>query len=178
MKQPPKRPDFIKHYSEIVETEPSHYPGSDEIMAPGSPFGKFFGLKKLGIHHGIMPPGTRTSWPHAERDEEEFVYVISGHPEVWIDGELIKLNPGDGVGFPCETGVSHTFINNTKENVEIMVVGEKSKKENKVYYPLHPKRNKEIGEALWADAPQKKLGPHDGMPDLVREKIKRGEIKG
>lgn len=72
----------------------------DELLSIGSPFGKVFGLKRLGIHHELLPPGRRTSWPHAEKTEEEFVYVIEGTPDVWIDGNLHQLNPGDGVGFP------------------------------------------------------------------------------
>ncbi len=46
------------------------------------------------------PPGRRTSYPHAESDEEEFIYVLEGYPEVWINGYLWKLEPGDSVVFP------------------------------------------------------------------------------
>jgi len=165
-----KRPDCIKHYSEIQEKDDAHYPHSDELLSIGSPFAKIFGLKKLGIHHEVLPPGRRTSWPHAESDEEEFAYVIEGHPDVWIDGHLYRLNPGDGVGFPSGTGIAHTFINNTSENVRLLVVGEATKKTNRIIYPLHPKRNEEVGESYWADAPRQALGTHDGLPDLLRKK--------
>src|SRR4051812_19941622 len=118
------RPEFIKHWSEIQEKEPGFYrEDPTEHLGIGAPFGKFFGLKKLGIHHGVFKPGERSSWPHCESDEEEFVYVIKGNPDVWIDGEIYPLNPGDGVGFPCGCGISHTFINNTETDVEILVVG-------------------------------------------------------
>ncbi len=66
-------------------------------------------LNRLGIHHERLPPGRRTSYPHAESDEEEFIYVLDGYPEVWINGYLWKLEPGDSVGFPAGTGVCHTF---------------------------------------------------------------------
>jgi len=55
-----------------------------------------FALKALGIHHERLPPGRRTSYPHAESAEEEFVYVIEGTPDVWLDGTLHRLKPGDG----------------------------------------------------------------------------------
>mgnify|MGYP003341884052 CR=1 FL=1 len=102
------RPNFIKHYSEIQEPDNSCYKtsNSEELLSIGSPFGKAFGLKRLGIHHEFLPPGRRTSWPHAEKTEEEFVYVIEGNPDVWIDGHLYRLNPGDGVGFIPGTGIS------------------------------------------------------------------------
>lgn len=163
------RPDCIKHYQEVQEDDISCYKssGSDELLSIGSPFGKKLGLTKLGIHHELLPPGRRTSWPHAESDEEEFVYVIEGAPDAWINGRLYRLNPGDGVGFPAGTGIAHTFINNTAQNVRLLVVGEATKPENKCYYPLHPKRNEEIKQKnfLWENVPAQDLGDHDGMPD-------------
>lgn len=158
-----QRPSFIKHYSEIQEQDDSKYPGSEELLSIGSPFGKMFGLQRLGIHHEILPPGRRTSWPHAERDEEEFVYVIEGNPDVWIDGTLHRLSPGDGVGFPSGTGIAHTFINNTKADVRLLVVGERIKN-CKIHYPMHPKRNKEIGDKWWSDVPNRARGSHGGEP--------------
>ncbi len=162
------RPACIRHYEEIRQPDDSHYPGSDELLSVGSPFGKELGLTRLGIHHEELPPGRRTSWPHAESDEEEFVYVIEGRPDAWIDGELHALRPGDGVGFPAGTGVAHTFINNSDETVRLLVVGEATKKSNKICYPLHPRRNEEVGEGLWKEAPQRERGTHDGMPDQLR----------
>ncbi len=163
-----KRPEIIKHYSEIMDP-PDNYKGDPELLSIGSPFAKKLGLKKLGIHHSILPPGRRTSWPHAESDEEEFVYVIEGHPDVWIDGCLHKLGPGDGVAFPAGTGICHTVINNTKSDVRLLVVGEATKKENKIYYACHPKRNEEMKQKgfFWESWPKRELGPHDGKPDPI-----------
>jgi uncharacterized cupin superfamily protein/RimJ/RimL family protein N-acetyltransferase len=165
------RPDCIKHYSEIQEPDNSCYKtsNSDELLSIGSPFGKTFGFKRLGIHHELLPAGRRTSWPHAEKTEEEFVYVIEGIPDVWINGELYRLRPGDGVGFVPGTGVSHTFINNTDQPVRLLVVGDTNREDNKVFYPLHSERNKLIGDQCWHDIPKHDLGPHDGLPDALRK---------
>jgi len=163
------RPACIKHWQEIQDADDSGYPGSAELMAIGSPFGRVFGLTRLGIHHELLPPGRRTSWPHAEKTEEEFVYVIEGHPEVWLDGHLHRLGPGDGVGFSAGTGIAHTFINNTDTDVRLLVVGECFRTDNQVYYPLHPDRNASIGDQCWAAAPKDPLGPHDGLPDKLRQ---------
>jgi uncharacterized cupin superfamily protein len=163
-----KRPEFIKHYSEFQEAS-HYYPGSKEPMGPSSPFGKAFGLTRLGIHHQILEPGMRSSWPHAESTEEEFVYVISGNPDVWVDGHLHRLNPGDGVGFPPGTGISHAFLNNTDSQVQLLVVGDTNRADNKCAYPLDEKRNAEIKHFYWADMPKRELGPHDGLPDRLRE---------
>ena len=53
---------------------------------------------RLGIHRETLPPGRRTSWPHAGADEEEFVYVIEGAPDLWLGGEIGRLTRSDGVG--------------------------------------------------------------------------------
>lgn len=164
------RPEFIKHYSEIQDP-PGNYKGDPELLSIGSPFAKRMGLTKLGIHHELLPPGRRTSWPHAESHEEEFVYVIEGNPDVWIDGELYRLEPGDGVSFPSGTGVCHTVINNTKSDVRLLVVGEANKKENQVYYACHPEKNEELRakKLLWEEWPKREMGEHDGKPNIQPE---------
>jgi uncharacterized cupin superfamily protein len=163
------RPPCIVHYRDIRQADDCHYPSSDELLSIGSPLGRHLGLKRLGIHHEELPPGRRTSWPHAESDDEEFVFVIEGTPDVWLHGQLHRLGPGDAVGFPSGTGLAHTFLNNTETTVRLLVVGETSKKENRIVYPLHPKRNQQLGERLWHDAPEHSLGGHDGLPDAQRK---------
>lgn len=166
---PADRPEFIKHYAEIQEgPESSYYRGTKEFLSIGSPFAKRLGLARLGIHHELLPPGRRTSWPHAESAEEEFVYVIEGKPDAWINGDLHRLNPSDAVGFPAGTGISHTFINNTDADVRLLVVGEVSKTENKIYYPLNPSRREQCEGSWWHDNPRHNHGPHDGLPDRLR----------
>ncbi len=162
------RPECIKHWQEIQSEDNASYPNSAELQAISSPFGRIFGLTRIGILHEVLPPGRRTSWPHAEKTEEEFVYVIEGTPDAWIDGALHKLTPGDGVGFPPGTGIAHTFINNTDTDVRLLVVGECKRADNKVIYPLHAKRNAEIGELYWDGAPAAPLAGHDGLPDALR----------
>ncbi|MFZ4712536.1 MAG: cupin domain-containing protein [Bacteriovoracaceae bacterium] len=166
------RPSCIGNYKEFLEKDEAHYPGSDETLSHGSPIGKRLGLTRIGVHIEILAPGRRTSWPHAESSEEEFAYVIEGNPSVWIDGNLYSLVPGDFVAFPAGTGICHTFLNNTDKNCLLLVGGEASKKENKIFYPLHPLRNEEMKTKgfLWTDCPLKSLGPHDGKPDALREK--------
>lgn len=157
----PQRPDFIAHWSELEEAEPHRYAGDDEPMGIDASVGRKLGLTRIGIHHVRLPPGRRTSYPHAESAEEEFVQVLSGTPNAWIDGVLHPLKPGDSVAFPAGTGVCHSFLNNTDDEVTLLVVGEKRKPENRVRYPLHPDFERDCGFG-WADAPARPLGPHDG----------------
>ena len=117
------RPPFIANFKDFLEPDTNCYPGSDELLSIGSPIGKKLGLTKIGIHIETLPPGRRTSWPHAESLEEEFAYVIEGHPHVWIDGYLHALQPGDFVAFPAGTGISHTFLNNSEGTCRLLIGG-------------------------------------------------------
>ncbi|MFN0194946.1 MAG: cupin domain-containing protein [Aestuariivirga sp.] len=169
MPQGPDMSSVIAHYSAIEGPDDQTYPNSPELLSVSASFSQHFGLMRLGIHHERLKPGRRVSWPHAEADEEEFVYVIEGTPDVWLDGHLTRLKPGDGVGFPAGTGLAHTVINNTEEDVRILVVGEASRYRSRIHYPMHPARNAEIGERHWKDMPARPLGPHDGLPDKAQK---------
>jgi uncharacterized cupin superfamily protein len=157
-----ERPSFIAHWSTLEEpARAEYYPHSAELFAHQASLGRKLGLKRIGIHHVRVPPGRRISYPHAESAEEEFVFVVEGNPDVWIDGRLHRLSPGDSVAFPAGTGIAHTFLNDTDEEVRLLVVGEKDKPENRRRYPLNPDFEP---SDQWADAPRRELGPHDGRP--------------
>ena len=156
-----ERPSFIRNWRELEGADDSNYPGDTELMAIGAPLGKLLGLTRIGIHHERLLPGRRTSYPHAESAEEEFVYVIEGSPDVWLDGTLHRLEPGDAVGFPAGTGIGHTFLNNTPREVRLLVVGEHAVPDAKVHYPMNPEYERTIDYA-WTGAPARPLGKHDG----------------
>lgn len=172
----PDRPSFIANWRDIENSYAWQYEEDDEAMCIGASFGRRFGLTKLGIHHERLLPGRRTSFPHAESLDEEFVYVIEGEPDVWIDGYLHRLKPGDGVGFLPGTGIAHTVINNTGEEVRLLIVGEKTKPENRVFYPRHPER-RPLHPDWWENAPSRDLGPHDGLSDSRRAEKARQETE-
>ena len=166
-----ERPAFIGNYRDFIEADDSHYADSDELLSIGSPVGKKLGLQKIGIHIETLLPGRRTSWPHAESGEEEFVFVISGTPHAWVDGNIFPLAAGDFVAFPSGTGIAHTFLNDSLEPVLLLVGGEADVAGAKIIYPLHPARNEVVRKRgnLWEDAPTRVLGPHDGLPDALRQ---------
>jgi uncharacterized cupin superfamily protein len=168
---PADRPSSIVHWSKIEQADDSHYDGDDELMSIGARFGRHFGLTRLGINHERLLPGRRTSYPHAESAEEEFVYVIAGTPDVWLDGVLHRLRPGDAVGFPAGTGICHSFLNNTAGEVRLLVVGETRKPENRVFYPRNPEQA--TRPDWWSDPPTRPMSDHDGLTDRVRARRAR-----
>jgi uncharacterized cupin superfamily protein len=161
----------IVNWRAIEYGRPWQYDHHDEPMGFDAPFAGYFDLSRIGIHHIRLLPGRRTSFPHAEKTEEEFVYVIAGTPDVWLDGALHRLGPGDGVGFPAGTGLAHSFLNNTEAEVELLVVGDKSRSDNRIVYPVNPERRPHH-EDWWADAPERERGPHDGLTDKRRDEVK------
>ena len=157
----------IVHWSEIEDAAPHRYSGADEVMGFDAAYQDRFGFQRLGIHHVRLPPGRRTSYPHAESVEEEFVFVIEGAPDVWLDGRLTRLKPGDAVGFTPGTGLCHSFLNNTDADVRLLVIGDTDKRENRIYYPLNPER-KPLRRDWWEDVPERPMGAHDGLTDARR----------
>jgi uncharacterized cupin superfamily protein len=168
-----KRPSFIVAAAACPET--SHrYPNSDEYTGHQRRIGKFAGLQRIGVNLLRLAPGERSSWPHAEEKEEEFVYVIEGEVDAWIDGEVHAMRARDLAAFPAGTGITHCFLNNSERDALLIVGGEASKSDNRIYYPLHPGRRDDLpASEWWDDVPKRELGPHDGMPDALRRKPKR-----
>ncbi|HSI54310.1 MAG TPA: cupin domain-containing protein [Ramlibacter sp.] len=162
------RPSFIVSTGDVPEH--AHvYPQSTEPMGPVRRLGKTAGLVRMGINIQRLPPGRRSSWPHAEEDEEEFVYVIEGEVEVWIDGHLHRMVAGDLAAFPAGTGISHTFINNGTKDALLLVGGDAPRQGSRIYYPLNPSRRADMPAAnWWIDVPKQEMGPHDGKPDALR----------
>lgn len=166
------RPEFIKHCEELRTNETFSYPGDSETFGTGASIGRKFGLEKVAINYEVLEPGDRSSWPHAHKEAEEFIFILEGTPQVWIDGIVYDLKAGDCVGLPGGTGHAHTLINNSNENVRALVMGECHVPIDKIFYPMHPLRDQEMRErgAFWEDHPKNDMGEHDGWSDLKRPK--------
>jgi uncharacterized cupin superfamily protein len=57
--------------------------------------------------------------------------------------------------------VCHTFLNNTAEEVRLLVVGERPKPENRIHYPMNPDHERTRADA-WTDVSPRDLDGHDG----------------
>lgn len=166
-----QRPDFVANWKDILEADGPGYPGSTEKHGIDALFGRRARFSRLGVHFEVLPAGRRTSWPHAERDEEEFVYVVAGVVDCWLDGHIHPMQSGDFVGWEAGTGITHVIINNGDADALLLVGSEAARSRNQFWYPFHPHRDKETGALFWADHPKVKLGPHDGLPDALRERL-------
>ena len=90
------------------------------------PLGDLFGLKNFGANLTILAPAAISSLRHAHTLQDEFVYVLSGHPTLVTDQGETPMQPGLCVGFPAGTGDAHTFVNRTGEDCVLLVVGDRS----------------------------------------------------
>jgi uncharacterized cupin superfamily protein len=165
---PTQRPPFIVSAADIPEKQ-GQYPNSEEKLSFGRPIGRIAGLLRVGIHLKRVPPGHRTCYPHAESLEEEFVYVLEGNIDCWIDGEIHPMKAGDLAAFPSGTGINHCMINNSAGEVLLLVGGEADKPDNRIAYPHNPERKKDMPwSRWWDDVPQRPMGKHDGKARTAR----------
>jgi uncharacterized cupin superfamily protein/GNAT superfamily N-acetyltransferase len=160
--------NFVGKYSDYQDLSDLGNAPNYHIKVIDADIGRRHEFKRLAIHHITLPPRYRTSLPHAESLEEEFVFVLKGNPHAWMNGYVHPLMAGHAVGFPAGTGVSHTFINNTESEVELLVLGERTKEENKYIYPMNLELESTT-KTWWHDAPVHRLGPHNGLPGQVRD---------
>jgi len=132
-----------------------------------SDYGREIGTQKLGLHWIQLLPHQRSSFPHAESLEEEFVYIVKGKPHLWVNGYIYELEPGMTVGFAAGTGIAHCLLNNTDEIIEFVALGDRTKKDNKCSFPVNPELKTTHQEIWWSDYPSQDIGPHDGSIGLL-----------
>ena len=133
----------------------------DQDAMKDADYGRALDTDRLAMHWIELPPHQKSSDPHAESLEEEFIYVVSGRPHVWVNGFIYQMEPGFCVGFHAGTGIAHTFINNTNETVQMIFLGDRTKKENKCSFPINPDLKEKHKDLWWDNYPQQDFGPHD-----------------
>ena len=69
------------------------------------------GLANLSVVLVELPPGVATSLRMWQTAEDEFAYVLDGHPTLITDTGEIEMSPGESVGFPAGRAVGHHFVN-------------------------------------------------------------------
>src|SRR5512138_541491 len=88
--------------------------------------GDFFGLANFGVNLTRLTPGAVSALRHAHSKQDEFVYILQGHPTLHIDEGRTRLAPGMCAGFKAGTGNGHHLINETNEDVVYLEVGDRT----------------------------------------------------
>jgi len=88
--------------------------------------GDAFGLKNFGVNLTTLQPGAMSALRHAHAVQDEFVYVLEGHPTLITDAGEERLGPGMCAGFAAGTGDAHHFVNRSEQDVVLLEVGDRS----------------------------------------------------
>ena len=124
---------------------PAHVVGVDRVAEKGlGRFGGFgralsreVGAKSVFVNVDRLPPGARTADLHAHLADEELVFVLAGTPTLRqlrgrregrtpvfdAEAESRTLAPGDAVHWAAGELVAHQILNESAEDVKLLVVG-------------------------------------------------------
>jgi len=110
-------------------TKPSNYPEPFFSRMKGRlkrPLGDLFGLANFGVNLTTLSPGAVSALRHAHSKQDEFVYIVRGHPTLVTDEGRTRLSPGMCAGFKAGTGNGHHLVNETGEDVVYLEVGDRT----------------------------------------------------
>ncbi|GAB2509648.1 cupin domain-containing protein [Lysobacter humi (ex Lee et al. 2017)] len=88
--------------------------------------GDRFGLRNFGVNLTRLAPGAMSALRHAHAAQDEFVYVLDGHPTLYTDAGATRLAPGMCAGFRAGSGDAHHLVNETDAPVSFLEVGDRS----------------------------------------------------
>src|SRR6266571_7811944 len=117
-------------------TKRSSYPepfASRMAVREKRPLGDLFGLTNFGVNLTRLAPGAVSALRHAHSHQDEFVYVIEGHPTLVTDAGETQLVPGMCAGFKAASGDAHHLVNRTKRDVLYLGVGDRTAGDAVIY---------------------------------------------
>ncbi|APV52259.1 cupin [Betaproteobacteria bacterium GR16-43] len=107
----------------------SNYPPPFAALVEGRTkrqLGEAFGLSNFGVNLTTLAPGAVSAVRHAHTKQDEFVYILEGHPTLVTDEGRTPLSPGMCAGFPAGTGNGHHLLNETAADVVYFEVGDRT----------------------------------------------------
>ena len=90
------------------------------------PLGNVFGLSNFGVNLTRLAPGAVSALRHSHSRQDEFIYILTGHPLLVTDDGETSLSPGMCAGFKAGTDNGHHLVNRTNEEVVYLEVGDRS----------------------------------------------------
>lgn len=108
---------------------PSNYPEPFAARMKGREkraLGDVFALTNFGVNYTVLSAGAVSSIRHAHSRQDEFVYVLQGHPTLITDAGETELAPGMCAGFQAGTGDAHMLVNRSGDEVHYLEVGDRS----------------------------------------------------
>ena len=90
------------------------------------PLGDLFGLTNFGVNITCLAPGGCSALRHAHTKQDEFVYILEGRPTLVTDAGRTVLQPGMCAGFKAGSGDAHCLVNETREDVVYLEIGDRT----------------------------------------------------
>ena len=112
-----------------ARTKPSNYPepfATRMTRREKRPLGDLFGLSNFGVNLTKLAPGGVSALRHAHTLQDEFIYVLAGHPVLHTDEGRTELSPGMCAGFKAGTGNGHCLINESDDDVMYLEIGDRA----------------------------------------------------
>jgi uncharacterized cupin superfamily protein len=134
--EPDRGPQVL--WAEGVRPRPrsTNYPPPFAALMAGRErqvLGDPFGLSRFGVNRTRIEPGGRTALRHAHQLQDEFVYVLEGHPTLVTNAGERQLAPGMAVGFAAGDGNAHHLINRTGLDVVLLEIGDRTPNDQATY---------------------------------------------
>src|SRR6059058_5318953 len=104
------RPIAVVAAEAPVRSKPTNYPEPFASRMSGRlkrPLGDVFGLTNFGVNLTRLAPGGSSALRHTHTRQDEFIYVLSGHPVLKTDAGETPLSPGMCAGFKAGSGNAH-----------------------------------------------------------------------
>ncbi|RFO98381.1 cupin [Rhodoferax lacus] len=112
-----------------LRTKPSNYPEPFAARMAGREkraLGDVFGLSNFGVNLTRLAPGAISALRHCHSKQDEFVYILQGHPTLMTDAGATPLAPGMCAGFKADSGNGHQLVNETSDSVLYLEVGDRT----------------------------------------------------
>ena len=133
-----------------TRSKPSLYPETFALMMQGREkrqLGDLFNLANFGVNLTRLAPGSSSALRHSHSKQDEFIYVLEGHPTLYTDEGATPLSPGMCAGFRAGTGNAHHLVNESDLDAIYLEVGDRSK-DDKAEYPDNDLKA-ELMDGVW-----------------------------
>jgi uncharacterized cupin superfamily protein len=117
-------------------TKPSNYPEPFATRMNGREkrqLGDLFGLTNFGVNLTRLAPNSVSALRHSHTKQDEFIYILEGHPTLRTNEGETQLAPGMCAGFKAGSGNAHHLVNNTAEVVVYLEVGDRTPGDQGIY---------------------------------------------
>lgn len=124
-----KTPIAVRAAETAPRTKPSNYPEPFASRMNGRekrPLGDVFGLTNFGVNLTRLAPQAVSALRHSHSRQDEFIYILEGHPTLRTDEGDTELAPGMCAGFKAGTGNAHHVVNNTPATVVYLEIGDRT----------------------------------------------------